>query len=54
MYCDMKEGAEWEPVDMKTGYIYLYIHVLKEEGTRIAREECEDGAINIYIYIHMY
>ena len=32
----------------KTGYITHYI--LLEEGTRIARAECEDGASNIYMY----
>ena len=26
----------------------IYIHYVTEEGTRIARAECEDGAISIY------
>ena len=30
-------------------YIYIYL----EEGTRIARAECEDGAM-IYIYVQLY
>ena len=26
-----------------------YIHIYPEEGTRMARAECEDGAIHIYL-----
>jgi len=28
-------------------WMYVYIHLIEEEGTRIARAECEDGAICI-------
>ena len=35
------------------GVIALYTFIYPEEGTHIARAECEDGA-TIYIYLHLY
>jgi len=37
-------------LDALIGCCYVCIHCDTEEGTRIARAECEDGAIYLYIY----
>ena len=37
------------PKEGKDGVYIIY----REEGTRIAQAECEDGAM-IYIYLHLY
>ena len=48
MMCIIYESYKIECADIVC-IICTYIYYVMEEGTRIARAECEDGAIYIYL-----
>ena len=49
MMCVIHEPYEIECAYLVCIWMYVYIYLIEEEGTRIARAECEDGAIYIIL-----
>ena len=49
MMCLVHEPYEIEYADLVGVWMYVYIYLIEEEGTRISRAECEDGAIYIIL-----